>query len=129
MISTGGSISEADDLRSDHGFAGRLGAWPLTTYLKDSSMSLVAKVNVRAHKDGAVIKFAPGDEIPNGAIPQHDLAYLIQVGSVDEARAWAARFPNPFPGQACQIEVRQLYEEADFAPGGDMALSDAAPHP
>lgn len=54
---------------------------------------------------------------------------LIQVGSVDEARAWAARFPNPFPGQACQIEVRQLYEEADFAPGGDMALSDAAPHP
>ena len=47
-------------------------------------MSLVAKVNVRAHKDGAVIKFAPGDEIPNGAIPQHDLADLLQVGSVED---------------------------------------------
>ena len=47
---------------------------------------------------------------------------LIQVRSAEEARAWAARFPNPFPGQACEIEVRQLYEDADFAPGGDMAL-------
>jgi hypothetical protein len=47
---------------------------------------------------------------------------LIQVRSVEEAQAWAARFPNPFPGQVCEIEVRQLYEEADFAPGGDMAL-------
>lgn len=47
---------------------------------------------------------------------------LIQVRSVDEARAWASRFPRPFPGQACEIEVRRLYEDADFAPGGDMAL-------
>ena len=47
---------------------------------------------------------------------------LIQVRSVEEARAWASRFPNPFPGQVCEVEVRQLYEEADFAPGGDMAL-------
>ena len=48
---------------------------------------------------------------------------LIQVRSVEEAQAWAARLPSPFPGQVCEIEVRQLYEEADFAPGGDMALS------
>jgi hypothetical protein len=48
---------------------------------------------------------------------------LIQVRSAEEAQAWASRFPNPFPGQFCEIEVRQLYEEADFAPGGDMALS------
>ena len=47
---------------------------------------------------------------------------LIQVRSVEEARAWAGRFPNPFPGQPCEIEVRQLYEDADFAAGGDMAL-------
>jgi hypothetical protein len=47
---------------------------------------------------------------------------LIQVRSVEEAQAWAARFPNPFPGQVGEIEVRQLYEDADFAPGGDMAL-------
>ena len=47
---------------------------------------------------------------------------LIQVRSVEEAQAWAARFPSPFPGQVCEIEVRRLYEEADFAPGGDIAL-------
>lgn len=47
---------------------------------------------------------------------------LIQVRSVEEALAWASRFPRPFPGQACEVEVRRLYEDADFAPGGDMAL-------
>jgi hypothetical protein len=52
---------------------------------------------------------------------------LIQVRSLEEAQAWASRFPNPFPGQVCEIEVRQLYEEADFAPGGDMAIPLAKP--
>jgi hypothetical protein len=47
---------------------------------------------------------------------------LIQVRSVEEARAWASRFPRPFLGEPCEVEVRRLYEEADFLPGGDMAL-------
>lgn len=47
---------------------------------------------------------------------------LIQVRSEDEARAWAARFPAPFVGITCEIEVRRLYEEADFGPGGDMEI-------
>ena len=47
---------------------------------------------------------------------------LIQVRSVEEARAWAARFPQPFLSEDCEIEVRRLYEDADFAPGGDMAI-------
>ncbi len=47
---------------------------------------------------------------------------LIQVRSQDEAQAWASRFPMPFVGIPCEIEVRRLYEDADFAPGGDMAL-------
>ena len=47
---------------------------------------------------------------------------LIQVRSVEEARAWAARFPQPFLFEDCEIEVRQLYEDADFGPGGDMAI-------
>lgn len=47
---------------------------------------------------------------------------LIQVRSVEEAQAWASRFPMPFIGMDCEIEVRRLYEEADFAPGGDMAI-------
>jgi hypothetical protein len=47
---------------------------------------------------------------------------LIQVRSREEALAWASRFPNPMPGEDCCVEVRQLYEDEDFAPGGDMAL-------
>lgn len=47
---------------------------------------------------------------------------LIQVRDEEEARAWASRFPMPFIGMPCEIEVRRLYEDADFGPGGDMAL-------
>ena len=47
---------------------------------------------------------------------------LIQVRSVEEARAWAARFPQPFLSEDCEIEVRRLYEDVDFAPGGAMAI-------
>ena len=47
---------------------------------------------------------------------------LIQVRSEEEARAWASRFPAPFIGITCEIEVRRLYEEADFGPGGDMEI-------
>lgn len=34
---------------------------------------------------------------------------LIEVRSRDEALAWARRFPSPFPGQDCVIEVRPLF--------------------
>ncbi len=43
---------------------------------------------------------------------------LIQVRSRDEAMEWARRFPNPaLDGGNAEIEVRQLYELDDFAPG------------
>ncbi len=43
---------------------------------------------------------------------------LIQVRSRDEAMEWARRFPNPsIDGGQAIIEVRQLYELEDFAPG------------
>jgi len=50
---------------------------------------------------------------------------LIQVRDEAEARAWASRFPMPFVGIPCEIEVRRLYEEADFGPGGDMEIGAA----
>ena len=34
---------------------------------------------------------------------------LIDVRSRAEAVAWAQRFPAPFPGQPCEIEVRPLF--------------------
>lgn len=42
---------------------------------------------------------------------------LIQVRSREEAMEWSRRFPSPFPGTECHIEVRQLFEAEDFAPG------------
>ncbi len=45
---------------------------------------------------------------------------LIQVRSRDEAIEWSRRYPNPtLHGSACEIEVRQLFEAEDFAPGAN----------
>lgn len=46
---------------------------------------------------------------------------LIQVRSRDEAMEWARRFPAPFGrGVECEVEVRPLYENEDFEPGGAL---------
>lgn len=42
---------------------------------------------------------------------------LIQVRSREEALEWTRRFPAPFEGMPCEIEVRRLFELEDFAPG------------
>ncbi len=43
---------------------------------------------------------------------------LIQVKSREEALEWTRRYPNPAgEGADCEIEVRQLFELDDFAPG------------
>jgi hypothetical protein len=41
---------------------------------------------------------------------------LIEVRSRDEALAWAKRFPAPFPGLPCSIEVRPLMGGIDLPP-------------
>jgi len=41
--------------------------------------------------------------------------WLLQVKSREEAIEWVKRSPNPFPGES-EIEIRQVYEAADFAP-------------
>lgn len=41
---------------------------------------------------------------------------LIQVRSREEAMEWSRRFPAPFEGLPCEVEVRQLFELDDFAP-------------
>jgi hypothetical protein len=42
--------------------------------------------------------------------------WIIQVKSREEAIEWAKRAPCPHPGTDCEIEVRQFFELADFAP-------------
>jgi hypothetical protein len=40
--------------------------------------------------------------------------WIFQVKSKAEAIEWVKRAPNPFPGQESEIEIRQIYEAADF---------------
>ena len=40
--------------------------------------------------------------------------WLWQVKSKEEAIAWVKRCPNPFPGTESDIEIRQVFEAADF---------------
>jgi hypothetical protein len=40
--------------------------------------------------------------------------WLWEVKDMDEAVAWVKRCPNPMPGPS-EIEIRPLYEMADFA--------------
>ena len=40
--------------------------------------------------------------------------WLWQVKSKEEAIEWVKRCPNPFPGTESDIEIRQVFEAADF---------------
>ena len=40
--------------------------------------------------------------------------WMIQVKSREEAVEWARRCPEPMPGEDAQIELRQVFEAADF---------------
>jgi hypothetical protein len=42
--------------------------------------------------------------------------WMIQVKSKEEAIEWAKRCPNPMGGGESQIEIRQVFDAADFAP-------------
>jgi hypothetical protein len=40
--------------------------------------------------------------------------WLWQCKSMQEAIDWVKRCPNPMPGQESEIEIRQIFEAADF---------------
>ena len=40
--------------------------------------------------------------------------WLFQVKSKEEAIEWVKRCPNPMPGTESEIEIRQVFEAADF---------------
>jgi len=41
--------------------------------------------------------------------------WLWQVKSMDEAVEWVRRCPDPMPGEETELEIRPLFEAADFA--------------
>jgi hypothetical protein len=40
--------------------------------------------------------------------------WIWQVRSMDEAVAWARRCPDPMPGEDAELELRPIFDEADF---------------
>jgi hypothetical protein len=42
--------------------------------------------------------------------------WIWQVQSIEEAVEWVRRCPDPMPGEVSEIEIRPLYEAADFTP-------------
>ena len=40
--------------------------------------------------------------------------WIWKVKSREEAMEWLARCPSPFPGQECEVELRQIFEAEDF---------------
>ncbi len=40
--------------------------------------------------------------------------WIWNVKSMDEAVAWAKRCPRPMPGEESELELRQIFEAADF---------------
>src|ERR1700704_4637645 len=84
---------------------------------------LLAAEGLQASSKGAKVKFAPGQKplaVDGPFAETKELIagfWLIQVKSKEEAIAWAMRSPMPHgPDQPSEIEVRQVFEAADFGP-------------
>jgi hypothetical protein len=70
---------------------------------------------------GARVRFSPGNKrtVVDGPFPEtKELVagyWMWKVKSKEEALQWLTRCPHPFPGQEAEIEIRQLFEDEDFA--------------
>jgi len=82
---------------------------------------LLAGEGLQASSKGARIRFS-GDKrtVIDGPFAEtKELIagyWMIQVKSKEEAIEWMRRCPNPHPGTESEIEIRQVFEAADFAP-------------
>jgi len=51
--------------------------------------------------------------------------WLFQVKSLEECIEWVKRCPNPMPGTDSEIEIRQVFEAADFGEAFTPELQEA----
>jgi len=78
-------------------------------------------VGLQPSAKGARVRFSAGNQRTVVDGPFAETKELIagywmwKVGSKDEALRWLTRCPHPFPGQEAEIEIRQVYEDEDFA--------------
>jgi hypothetical protein len=82
---------------------------------------MLAGEGLQPSSKGARVRFTPGNKrtVVDGPFPEtKELIagyWMWKVKSKDEALQWLTRCPHPFPGQEAEIEIRQVYEEEDFA--------------
>lgn len=69
---------------------------------------------------GARVKFTRDNKrtVVDGPFPEtKELVagfWIWKVKSRQEALDWLKRCPSPFPGQECEVELRQIFEAEDF---------------
>jgi hypothetical protein len=87
---------------------------------------LLSADGLQASSKGARVKFRPGAKptIIDGPFAEtKELIagfWMIEVKSKEEAIAWASKAPAPHgPGQESEIEIRKVFEAADFGPDVD----------
>lgn len=79
---------------------------------------LLAGEGLQASSKGARVRFSGGERsVVDGPFTEtRELIagfWLIQVKSLDEAKEWVKRVPNP-EGKDFEIEIRQVFETEDF---------------
>jgi hypothetical protein len=81
---------------------------------------MLAGEGLQPSSKGARIRFARdgGKTVVDGPFAEtKELVagyWIWKVKSKQEALEWARRCPSPFPGQDCEIEIRQVFEAEDF---------------
>jgi hypothetical protein len=86
--------------------------------LVDAGIMVVGE-GLQPSSKGARVKFTAGGHVvvdgPFAETKELIAGYWIwQVASKAEAIEWVKRCPNPMPGFEAEIEIRQIYEAADF---------------
>jgi hypothetical protein len=90
---------------------------------------LLAGEGLHPSSKGARVKFSGGKRtVIDGPFSEaKELVagfWLIQVKSREEAIEWVKRCPNPTQGES-EIEIRQVFEAADFGPALTPELREA----
>ena len=95
---------------------------------------MLAGEGLHPSSKGARVRFSPGGKrtVVDGPFAEtKELVagfWLFQVKSKEECVEWVKRCPHPFGTGEAEIEIRQVYEEADFAasdPTGDHRKKEA----
>jgi len=81
---------------------------------------MLAGEGLKSSANGARVRFSRDDirSVVDGPFAEtKELIagfWLWKCDSLADAITWAKKCPSPFPGEDCEIEIRQLFEAEDF---------------